>query len=300
MVAFRPKNILFPDRLSVCMLTVKSVEELRARIAQWKQQGEKIGFVPTMGNLHAGHLALVDQARQLTDRVVVSIFVNPTQFGPNEDYDSYPRTLQRDSELLIEHDTDLLFTPDVKSMYGDAPNVSVHVPDEMNDMLCGRSRQGHFDGVATVVSKLFNQVQPDIAVFGEKDYQQLSIIRRMVNDLNFPLEIVGYPTMREADGLAMSSRNGYLDEEQRLQAPGLNRALQSLCEQVKMAPQDMQTLLKNTIDGLCKEGFNVEYVEIRRQTDLKLPETGDKRLIVLAAVRMGHTRLIDNCLFELE
>ena len=282
------------------MLTVKSVEELRAQVVQWKQQGQKIGFVPTMGNLHAGHLALVDHARQLTDKVVVSIFVNPTQFGPEEDYDSYPRTLQRDNELLIEHATDLLFSPDVKTMYGDGPGVSVHVPDELNDMLCGQSRKGHFDGVATVVSKLFNQVQPDIAVFGEKDYQQLSIIRRMVEDLNFPVEIAGYPTMREADGLAMSSRNGYLDEVQRQQAPGLYRALEGLCERVKVAPRDMQTLLKNTIDGLSKDGFNIEYVEIRRQSDLKLPETGDKRLVVLAAVKMGQTRLIDNCQFELE
>lgn len=283
------------------MLTVTRVEELRAQIAQWKQQGENIGFVPTMGNLHEGHLALVDRARRLADRVVVSIFVNPTQFGPNEDFDSYPRTLQTDAELLTKHATDLLYTPDVQTMYGDGgPAMTVHVPDEMNGMLCGLTRQGHFDGVATVVSKLFNQVQPHIAVFGEKDYQQLTIIRQMVSDLDMPVEIVACPTMREADGLAMSSRNGYLDEQQRSLAPGLYRALQGLCEQVKSSPGRMTALLKNTIDSLSDEGFNVEYVEIRRQFDLKLPETADKCLIVLAAVRMGQTRLIDNCPFELE
>lgn len=283
------------------MLTLTTVEELRGQVARWKQQGETIGFVPTMGNLHEGHLALVDRARQLADRVVVSIFVNPTQFGPNEDFDNYPRTLDQDVQLLKDHSTDLLFTPDVQTMYGDGGlAVSVHVPDEMNDMLCGQSRQGHFDGVATVVSKLFNQVQPHLAVFGEKDYQQLTIIRKMVDDLDFPVEIMAYPTVRESDGLAMSSRNGYLDEQQRRLAPDLYRALQALCEQVKLAPEGMSAVLKNTIDSLSDEGFNVEYVEIRRQIDLKMPETGDKRLVVLAAVRMGQTRLIDNCPFELE
>jgi pantoate--beta-alanine ligase len=303
MEAFHRKSTLFPDipDLSSSMLSVSSIEPLRRQISEWKQQGHSIGFVPTMGNLHDGHLALIDRARQSADKVVASIFVNPTQFGPNEDFDNYPRTLSRDSELLKAHSTDLLFSPDVEAMYGDGGSaISVHVPDTLNDMLCGLSRPGHFDGVATIVSKLFNQVQPDIAVFGQKDYQQLVVIRKMVRDLDFPIEVIGHETVRETDGLAMSSRNGYLDEQQRQQAPGLYRVLLDLCQQVKMNPASSGEVLKNAIQALLDDGFNVEYVEIRRQYDLNLPETGDNMLIALAAVTMGKTRLIDNCLFELE
>jgi len=283
------------------MLTISSVEALREQIAQWKQQGHRIGFVPTMGNLHAGHLGLVDQAKQLTDRVVASIFVNPTQFGPNEDFDSYPRTLEADSKPLEQHDTDLLFTPSVQTMYGDTDEtMMVRLPAELNDMLCGRERPGHFDGVATVVSKLFNMVQPDIAVFGEKDYQQLVVIRRLVQDLAFPVEIIGHATAREADGLAMSSRNNYLSEQERQLAPRLQQALQEVIEQVKIDRQLADISIQNVITQLIESGFDVEYVEIRRQSDLKIPEIADKSLVVLAAARLGRTRLIDNCLFELE
>jgi len=283
------------------MLTVSSVEALRGQITQWKQQGNIIGFVPTMGNLHAGHLGLIDRARQSADKVVASIFVNPTQFGPNEDFERYPRTLDKDSEYLIQHHTDLLFTPSVETMYGTGgQTMVVHVPDELNNMLCGLTRQGHFDGVATVVSKLFNQLQPDIAVFGQKDFQQLIVIRQMVKDLAFPVEIIGHETAREADGLAMSSRNNYLTEEQRQLAPGLYKALTELTKKVKTRALTLQQAIKNTTEHLDQAGFSVEYVEIRRQLDLKTPETGDNSLVALVAAKLGRTRLIDNCLFELE
>jgi pantoate--beta-alanine ligase len=254
-----------------------------------------------MGNLHAGHLALVDRARQVADKVVVSIFVNPAQFGPNEDFDRYPRTLEQDSECLIQHDTDLLFNPSVETMYGDGgENMMVHVPDELNNMLCGLSRPGHFDGVATVVAKLLNQVQADIAIFGEKDYQQLIVIRRLVRDLAFPIEVMGHETMREADGLAMSSRNNYLTAEERTLAPQLQQALKQLTEQLKTHPQEGQTLINELRERLSASGFGIEYVEIRRQSDLKIPEPEDNKLIALIAARLGQTRLIDNRRFELE
>ena len=283
------------------MLLVNTVDQLRAQVHEWKHAGYKVGFVPTMGNLHAGHLALVDKARQLADRVIVSIFVNPTQFGPGEDFDRYPRTLQADSDLLIEHATDLLFNPSVETMYGsDNENIMLKVPADLNDMLCGLSRPGHFDGVATVVAKLFNQVQPDLAVFGEKDYQQLTVIRRLVNDLAFPVEIIAYPTLRESDGLAMSSRNNYLSAGERAIAADLHAALTELIKQVKTEPDLQEPHIKAHRDRLTKAGFKVEYVEIRRQSDLKLPESGDKFLVALIAAKLGQTRLIDNCLFELE
>jgi len=283
------------------MLTVSSVEALRDQIRQWKQQGNSIGFVPTMGNLHAGHLGLIDRAKQSADKVVASIFVNPTQFGPNEDFERYPRTLDKDSEYLIQHHTDLLFTPSVETMYGKGDQtMMVHVPDELNNMLCGLSRAGHFDGVATVVGKLFNQVQPDIAVFGQKDFQQLVVIRQMVKDLAFPIEIIGHETAREVDGLAMSSRNNYLTEQERQLAPRLQSALTELIERVKIHAVNAEAAIKNMTEELDQAGFSIEYVEIRRQSDLKIPETGDKLLIALVAAKLGRTRLIDNCLFELE
>jgi len=268
---------------------------------QWKNQGYRIGFVPTMGNLHAGHLSLIDEAKQRADKVVVSIFVNPAQFGPNEDYETYPRTLNDDVTALEQHSPDLLFTPSMAAMYGDGEeSISVHVPDELNNMLCGVSRPVFFDGVATVVSKLFNQVQPDLAVFGEKDFQQLVVIRHLVKDLAFPIEVIGYETVREADGLAMSSRNNYLTETQRQLAPRLQAALIELTNQVKKKQIDNQKAIKKVTNDLDRAGFNVEYVEIRRQSDLKTPENADKSLIVLVAAKLGKTRLIDNCLFELE
>jgi pantoate--beta-alanine ligase len=283
------------------MLTASTVPQLRELISQWKQKGDRIAFVPTMGNLHSGHLALVDFARQLADRVVVSIFVNPAQFGPNEDFERYPRTLEDDSESLVSHDVDLLFHPSVETMYGDGgESVMVNVPAELNNMLCGLSRPGHFDGVATVVAKLFNQVEPDLAVFGEKDFQQLVVIRRLVKDLAFPVEIVGHQTMRESDGLAMSSRNGYLTSDERAVAPQLQQALQLLVEEMKALPRDSESMLEEMNQQLTASGFMVEYLEIRRQADLGIPGPDDKRLVALVAARLGQTRLIDNLLFELD
>ena len=283
------------------MLTASTLPQLRELISQWKHKGDRIGFVPTMGNLHAGHLALVDLARQLADRVVVSIFVNPAQFGPNEDFERYPRTLEDDRESLVRRDVDLLYNPSVETMYGDGGDgIMVHVPAELNDMLCGLSRPGHFDGVATVVAKLFNQVEPDLAVFGEKDFQQLVVIRRLAKDLAFPVEIIGHRTMRESDGLAMSSRNSYLTSDERAVAPQLQQALQLLVEEVKALPQDTERLLEELNQQLTASGFMVEYLEIRRQADLRISGPDDKRLVALVAARLGQTRLIDNLLFELD
>ena len=283
------------------MLTASTLPQLRELISQWKHKGDRIGFVPTMGNLHSGHLALVDFARQLADRVVVSIFVNPAQFGPNEDFERYPRTLEDDRESLVRRDVDLLYNPSVETMYGDGGDgIMVHVPAELNDMLCGLSRPGHFDGVATVVAKLFNQVEPDLAVFGEKDFQQLVVIRRLAKDLAFPVEIIGHRTMRESDGLAMSSRNSYLTSDERAVAPQLQQALQLLVEEVKALPQDTERLLEELNQQLTASGFMVEYLEIRRQADLRISGPDDKRLVALVAARLGQTRLIDNLLFELD
>ncbi|MBF3326649.1 pantoate--beta-alanine ligase, partial [Pseudomonas aeruginosa] len=213
------------------MNTVKTVRELRAAVARARSEGKRIGFVPTMGNLHAGHAALVKKAGERADFVVVSIFVNPLQFGPSEDLDKYPRTLAADQERLLEAGCHLLFTPTVEEMYPDGMEgqTRIHVPG-VSEGLCGASRPGHFEGVATVVSKLLNMVQPDLALFGEKDFQQLAVIRKLVRDLNLPVQIFGEPTVRAADGLALSSRNGYLNEQQRAAAPAIYRTLRQLGE----------------------------------------------------------------------
>lgn len=282
------------------MEVVEQVESLRERLGHFRQNGARIAFVPTMGNLHQGHLELVRQARQRADRVVVSIYVNPTQFGEGEDLDAYPRTLQRDSEQLIAEGCDLLFTPNDQVMYGSedrAELTQIEVPG-ISDQLCGASRPGHFSGVATVVAKLFNLVQPDVALFGEKDFQQLLVIRRLVAELNFPIEIVGVSTMREEDGLAMSSRNGYLSPEERLVAPVLNRLLQSMCRQLLEGRSDYVALEEEGVAQLEEAGFEPDYLSIRRQ-DLKNPSKNEKKLVILAAARLGSTRLIDNCPIDL-
>lgn len=303
MAVSRLKNTAFPEN-SIClapvMLTVNTVEQLREQITHWKQEGFSIGFVPTMGNLHAGHLALIDRAKKLADKVIVSVFVNPTQFGPNEDYETYPRTLDDDASALKQHATDLLFTPSVETMYGDTEDDSVVTVPDLNHILCGVSRPGFFNGVATVVSKLFKMVQPDIAIFGQKDFQQLLVIRAMVQDLDFPIEIIGHETQREADGLAMSSRNGYLTSEERQLAPQIYTALNQIVDEAKKGTQNYLAYCEKAIQRLSEAGFEVDYVEIRRQTDLKIPELDDKSLVVLIAAKLGKTRLIDNLLFELE
>ncbi len=277
------------------MQTVNSIVELRRQIKAWRQHGQRIAFVPTMGNLHAGHLALVEQAKQHADRVVVSIFVNPMQFGPGEDFDSYPRTLAADSVKLEQVAIDLLFAPSVEEVYPHGHGVAsqIEVP-EASEGLCAESRPGHFSGVATVVAKLFNMVQPDCALFGEKDYQQLQVIRRMVADLCFPIEIVAVPTKREADGLAMSSRNGYLSVVEREIAPRLHQALQQVTQGLKQGRRDYVALEQEGAEFLVAAGFVPEYFTIRQADTLQAAEPGMPELIVLAAAKLGKTRLIDN------
>lgn len=221
------------------MNTVKTVRELRAAVARARSEGKRIGFVPTMGNLHSGHVALITKATQRVDFVVASIFVNPLQFGAGEDLDKYPRTLLADQEKLLEAGCDLLFAPTVEEMYPDgmAGQTRVSVP-QLSEGLCGASRPGHFEGVATVVSKLFNMVQPDLAIFGQKDFQQLAVIRALVHDLNMPIQIIGEPTVRAADGLALSSRNGFLSEEHRAVAPVVYRTLSEIADSIKQGERD--------------------------------------------------------------
>lgn len=277
------------------MLKVESIQELRAIVQAWRWAGDRTAFVPTMGNLHAGHIELVRQARGLADRVVVSIFVNPLQFGVNEDFASYPRTLDEDRQQLGQVGTDLVFIPAVATVYPDGQEVQTRVlVPGLSGILCGASRPGHFEGVATVVCKLFNLVQPDLAVFGEKDFQQLSIIRRMVRDLCLPIEILGVPTVREVDGLAMSSRNGYLTPSERQQAPALYRVLRCLAERVRAGERDFPRLEREGIEALTAEGFRPDYLSLRRIEDLQPPGVDDQRLILLAAAFLGRTRLIDN------
>jgi pantoate--beta-alanine ligase len=277
------------------MQTVTTVEELRSIVANWRKAGERIAFVPTMGNLHAGHLDLMAEAGRRGDRVVASIFVNPMQFGEGEDYNTYPRTLEEDKARLIEMGIDLLFAPTVSTIYpsGAEQQTRVEVPG-ISDVLCGASRPGHFVGVATVVCKLFNMVQPDLAVFGEKDYQQLIVIRRMVNELAIPIEIVGKATVREADGLAMSSRNGYLSVMQRAAAPQLYRALQVTAQAIKAGNRDYKDLEADAQAALRNAGFRPDYFAIREAEDLAMPEKSARKLVILAAAYLGTTRLIDN------
>lgn len=282
------------------MLTVSTIAELRGLISKWRSEGARIAFVPTMGNLHAGHIHLMAQAMQRADRVVASIFVNPMQFGPNEDFAAYPRTFVADSTVLAEHGVHALFAPVVTEIY---PQGAVHTTRievaGLSDILCGATRPGHFVGVATVVNKLFNSVQPDIAIFGEKDYQQLLVIRRMVADLCMPLDIVGVPTVREADGLALSSRNGYLTAEQRTNAPCLYQTLRTAHESIMSGVRDYPLLAEQGMQVLRNGGFSPDYFTVHRQNDLMLPAPGDSELVVLAAAWLGKTRLIDNIKIDL-
>jgi pantoate--beta-alanine ligase len=279
--------------------TIDGLDDLRARIAAWKRDGLRVGFVPTMGNLHAGHFSLVELARRHADRVVASIFVNPTQFGPNEDFGRYPRTPVADAQGLQAAGCDALWLPSVEAMYpyGVDHAVRMHVPG-ITDTLDGASRPGHFDGVATVVARLFNQVQADVAAFGRKDYQQLAVIRYLVRDLAFPVEIVAGDTLREADGLAMSSRNQYLSEQERAMAPTIHRVLQA------MRDARCEGMLRAGIEALADQvlraaGFVPDYAVLRRP-DFSEPEDGrGGPLVALVAAWLGTTRLIDNLEFNL-
>ena len=278
------------------MQIVESILSLRGQIKTWRADHRTIAFVPTMGNLHDGHISLVKKAQTLADKVVVSIFVNPLQFDDKQDLANYPRTLQADIEKLTQVGCNLLFTPDNEVMYpqGKDFHTFIHVPG-MDDKLCGLERPGHFDGVATVVTKFFNIVQADVAVFGEKDYQQLLLIRKLVADLNLPIKIVGAATVREDNGLAMSSRNQHLNETLKQQAAALYSNLLELKRQLESGNQDYSALLSQAHTQLTASGFTLDYIDIRRAEDLRLanPEV-DKELRLLAAGRVGSVRLIDN------
>ena len=277
------------------MRTYSSNAQLQTALHGFRHNGQSIAFVPTMGNLHDGHLDLVRKARQLCDVVVVSIFVNPLQFGPNEDLDAYPRTLAADKEKLFSEGVQVLFAPGVEEIYpeGMQAQTLVHVPD-LGDTLCGSSRPGHFDGVTTVVSKLFNIVQPDVAVFGEKDFQQLSIVRRMVKDLCMPIKIVGVATNRDRDGLARSSRNGYLSLDQRRIAPVLHQTLINCREAIACGFDNFLQLESHARMKLLQAGFEPDYFAIRDARTLRTVTENTEEIAILAAARLGSTRLIDN------
>ena len=266
-----------------------SIADLRAAL---KGRG-RVVFVPTMGNLHAGHISLMSQARAHGDCVVASIFVNRIQFGPNEDFDKYPRTLQADSEKLAAAGVDVLFAPSEADLYPEAQEYFVE-PPAIQNILDGEFRPGHFRGVATVVLKLFNIVQPQAALFGKKDYQQLMVIRNMTRQLALPIEIIGGETVRGEDGLALSSRNGYLTAEQRREAPRLYRLLNTIRDAIHSGESDIAKLENTAIATLAAAGWNTDYVAVRQQSDLAMPKGVNAPLVVLAASRLGTTRLIDN------
>ena len=274
------------------MKTETTIQGLSASLNPARSARKIIGFVPTMGNLHQGHLNLVREARKLCDVVVVSIFVNPIQFGPNEDFDNYPRTLEQDQQLLADVGCDIVFAPTVEQMYGNKPRLTnISVSGITND-LCGLQRPGHFDGVAVVVTKLFNIVQPNYAFFGQKDYQQLAVIRQFVQDLNIPLEVIGVPIARSEDGLALSSRNGYLSEQERATAPVIFQSLKT-AEQQLHAGKTLEEALADIRQTLTDAGLVVDYIEVRTPELQKIDEF-NQDVVILIAAKLGKTRLIDN------
>jgi pantoate--beta-alanine ligase len=274
------------------MKTETTIQGLSASLSPARSARKIIGFVPTMGNLHEGHLNLVREAKKICDVVVVSIFVNPIQFGPNEDFDSYPRTLEQDSHLLADVGCDIIFAPSVEQMYGNKPRLTNISVSEITNDLCGLQRPGHFDGVAVVVTKLFNIVQPNFAFFGQKDYQQLAVIRQFVRDLNIPLEVIGVPITRAKDGLALSSRNGYLSAEHRAIAPTICQSL-TAAEQELHSGVSLADVLENIKQKLTQAGFIVDYVEARTP-ELQKIQAFDQDVVLFVAAKLGTTRLIDN------
>lgn len=270
--------------------------DVTSTVRDWHRNVERIGFVPTMGNLHQGHLRLVRVAQQHTDRVVVSIYVNPMQFTEGNDFTNYPRSLEQDLQKLEQLGVELVFTPDDQSMYphGFEQSTFVEVPSWLSNQLEGAHRPGHFRGVATIVTKLFNIVQPDLAVFGEKDFQQLLVIKQLVQDLNLPTEIIGEPTIREGDGLALSSRNQHLTKEERQRAPELYSVLSEVRERILLQNMALPDLEQAAIMQLEQQGFAPDYVAIRHSESLQEPENPTDPLVILAAARLGNTRLIDN------
>lgn len=279
------------------MLTVQDISSLREQLSAWRQHGESIAFVPTMGNLHAGHMRLVKEAKQHARRVVVSIFVNPLQFGSGEDLDAYPRTPAEDATQLEQGGVDLLFIPVEQTIYpyGQKDVTQVEVP-RIGEILCGNSRPGHFRGVATVVCKLFNLVQPDVACFGKKDFQQLAVLRQMVRDLAIPVELIGVDTVRENDGLAMSSRNAYLTPAERQKAAALYQSLRIIGGKLSAGEEDFARLEEEGKALLQQAGMLPDYFSIRCAEDLRPAEVGVASLVILAAAYLGRARLIDNLL----
>ena len=289
------------------MQLIKEVEKMRKKMLYLRQRGEKIGFVPTMGYLHEGHLTLMRKARGECSTVVISIFVNPIQFGPSEDLERYPRNLKRDRLLAESQGVDYIFNPEAEEMYGEGFNTSVSVRD-LNKIMCGKYRPAHFDGVCTVVLKLFNIICPHISYFGEKDFQQLVIIKKMVGDLNLPVEIVGCPVVRESDGLAMSSRNKYLSAQERVEATVLYRCLELAAEMIKNGQKDTVEIKKHVMDIFSETNLlkKVDYFDFRDPQDLKeirdiskfLKERPDRELLIASAIWIGKTRLIDNIIVK--
>ncbi|WP_351016990.1 pantoate--beta-alanine ligase [Shewanella sp. AC91-MNA-CIBAN-0169] len=280
------------------MITTSAISTIREHVKTWRSKGETVAFVPTMGNLHQGHITLVNEAKKRADHVVVSIFVNPMQFSANEDLEGYPRTLAQDSEKLMFAGTELLFTPTPEIIYpkGLAQQTFIEVP-EIGDELCGASRPGHFRGVATIVSKLFNIVQPDIALFGRKDFQQLMIIKTMVEDLSMPIDVIGVETIREASGLAMSSRNGYLTTEEKHSAATLKQALDSIVNAIQRG-EAIQQAISIAKKRLITVGFTPDYLEVRNANTLRQVTAADSELVVIGAAYLGKARLIDNVSFS--
>ena len=282
------------------MQTVHKKSELRQQLAEWRRAGERIAIVPTMGSLHAGHLSLVQLARDRADRVVVTLFVNPTQFGADEDFDEYPRSLAGDADKLGKADADILFAPDVATIYpfGIDGATRVVVPG-LVDNFCGAGRPGHFDGVTSVVARLFALVQPDVAIFGQKDYQQQLVVRRMVDDLNLPVEILLAPIIREPSGLAMSSRNAYLEAADRDAAAEIYRVLNEIRQSLLNGDSNHEQLAAAAADTLSRHVDSVEYLAIRQAADLASPDEDTRQFVVLVAVHLSGVRLIDNVMVDL-
>ncbi|MCK4742364.1 MAG: pantoate--beta-alanine ligase [Sulfuriflexus sp.] len=279
--------------MSESLLQINDVASLQARCQQWRDAGERIAFVPTMGNLHEGHLQLVDLAKAKADRCIVSIFVNPTQFGPDEDFDKYPRTLEKDCELLKARGADLIFLPTVSDLYGDNISSDIHVPEELSNKLCAENRPGHFDGVATIVAKLLEAVKPNVAIFGNKDYQQVQVIQWLVKHLELKIKIIGAPIVREDDGLAMSSRNQYLTRAERQQASRLHQVLECIADGLIAGRRDFSDLEAEAAKVLNKTGWQVDYVQIL-DPNLAPPREKGRDFMILAAANLGVPRLIDN------
>ena len=274
---------------------VTKIAAVRDHVRRWRSEGRRVAFVPTMGNLHAGHVSLVEAARRHGDRFVASIFVNPMQFGPNEDFAHYPRTPTQDERMLTEAGCNLMFMPDVGEIYpsGAERATRVDVPG-LSRILDGECRPGHFEGVSTIVATLFHIVAPDVAIFGEKDFQQLTIIRRMVLDLCLPVEIIGAPTVRDSDGLAMSSRNQYLSAAERSVAPRIYQTLQAAAQRLSARDVDFASIERAGVEALTQAGMKPDYFSVRKAHDLSAPAPDTAHLVVLTAARLGKARLIDN------